>query len=110
MKRNLVGKILGKIKVFVQDFVPIKTALPFVFKEYTARLDKAKAASNILFISWHFMLLPRTSCFEERVPSEHNTEAASVKIYYPVIFQREQTGSLIYTSRRVSPSKGKQVK
>ena len=27
MKRNLVGKILGKIKIFVQDFVPIRTAL-----------------------------------------------------------------------------------
>ena len=26
MKQNLVGKILGKIKIFVQDFVPIKTA------------------------------------------------------------------------------------
>ena len=25
MKRNLVGKILGKIKIFVQDFVPIRT-------------------------------------------------------------------------------------
>ena len=27
MKRNLVGKSLGKIKIFVQDFVPIRTAL-----------------------------------------------------------------------------------
>ena len=27
MKRNLVGKTLGKIKIFVQDFVPIRTAL-----------------------------------------------------------------------------------
>ena len=27
MKRNLVGTILGKIKIFVQDFVPIRTAL-----------------------------------------------------------------------------------
>ena len=27
MKRNLVGKILGKIKIFVQDFVPIRNAL-----------------------------------------------------------------------------------
>ena len=27
MKRNLVGKILGKIKIFDQDFVPIRTAL-----------------------------------------------------------------------------------
>ena len=27
MKRNLVGKILGRIKIFVQDFVPIRTAL-----------------------------------------------------------------------------------
>ena len=27
VKRNLVGKILGKIKIFVQDFVPIRTAL-----------------------------------------------------------------------------------
>ena len=27
MKRSLVGKILGKIKIFVQDFVPIRTAL-----------------------------------------------------------------------------------
>ena len=25
MKQNLVGKILGKIKIFVQDFVTIKT-------------------------------------------------------------------------------------
>ena len=31
MKRNLVGKILGKIKIFVQDFVPIRTALTPVF-------------------------------------------------------------------------------
>ena len=33
MKRNLVGKILGKIKIFVQDLVPIRTALydPRVF-------------------------------------------------------------------------------
>ena len=30
MKRNLVGKILGKIKIFVQDFVPIRTALTVV--------------------------------------------------------------------------------
>ena len=29
MKRNLVGKILGKIKIFVQDFVPIRTALNY---------------------------------------------------------------------------------
>ena len=27
MKRNLVGKILGKIKIFGQEFVPIRTAL-----------------------------------------------------------------------------------
>ena len=27
MKRNLVGKILCKIKIFVQDFIPIRTAL-----------------------------------------------------------------------------------
>ena len=27
MKRNLVGKIFGKTKIFVQDFVPIRTAL-----------------------------------------------------------------------------------
>ena len=27
MKRNLVEKILGKFKFFVQDFVPIRTAL-----------------------------------------------------------------------------------
>ena len=31
MKRNLVGKILGKIKIFVQDFVPIRTALTVRF-------------------------------------------------------------------------------
>ena len=31
MKRNLVGKILGKIKIFVQDFVPIRTALTPAF-------------------------------------------------------------------------------
>ena len=31
MKRNLVGKILGKIKIFVQDFVPIRTALNGLF-------------------------------------------------------------------------------
>ena len=34
MKRNLVGKILGKIKIFVQDFVPIRTALIAVFSWY----------------------------------------------------------------------------
>ena len=27
MKRNLVGKFLRKIKIFVQDFVPIRTAM-----------------------------------------------------------------------------------
>ena len=27
MKRNLVGKILGKIKIFVQDFVPLNLDL-----------------------------------------------------------------------------------
>ena len=27
VKRNLVRKILGKIKIFVQDFVPIRTAM-----------------------------------------------------------------------------------
>ena len=27
MKQNLVGKVLGKIKIFLQDFVPIRTAL-----------------------------------------------------------------------------------
>ena len=27
MKQNLVVKILGKIKIFVQDFVPIKTGV-----------------------------------------------------------------------------------
>ena len=32
MKRNLVGKILGKIKIFVQDFVPIRTALRALFR------------------------------------------------------------------------------
>ena len=39
MKRNLVGKILGKIKIFVQDFVPIRTALTnaFYFSEKSVR-------------------------------------------------------------------------
>ena len=35
MKRNLVGKILGKIKIFVQDFVPIRTALSDINGKYS---------------------------------------------------------------------------
>ena len=32
MKRNLVGKILGKIKVFVQDYVPIRSeSLKYIY-------------------------------------------------------------------------------
>ena len=38
MKRNLVGKILGKIKIFVQDFVPIRTALIEPKNKGTARV------------------------------------------------------------------------
>ena len=34
MKRNLVGKILGKIKIFVQDFVPIRTALSTSYENF----------------------------------------------------------------------------
>ena len=39
MKRNLVGKIFGKIKIFVQDFVPIRTALMVHFKNYYSALQ-----------------------------------------------------------------------
>ena len=35
MKRNLVGKTLGKIKIFVQDFVPIRTVLMVEFLLFT---------------------------------------------------------------------------
>ena len=37
MKQNLVGEILGKIKIFVQDFVPIiRTALE-LFNDWGGR-------------------------------------------------------------------------
>ena len=37
MKHNLVGKILGKIKIFGQDFVPIKTGIKTVTKSSMAK-------------------------------------------------------------------------
>ena len=51
MKRNLVGKILGKIKIFVQDFVPIRTALrtALIVPDYSNMViekDKVKVLNN----------------------------------------------------------------
>ena len=44
MKRNLVGKILGKIKIFGQDFVPIRTALK--------KNQNAPRPSDVVVLSW----------------------------------------------------------
>ena len=43
MKRNLVGKILGKIKIFVQDFVPIRTALT---RKFSGKISSPKISSG----------------------------------------------------------------
>ena len=59
MKRNLVGKILGKIKIFVQDFVPIRTAL-YGNKILYKNLDLTQDIPNK--ISFHFLwvkMLPK---------------------------------------------------
>ena len=58
MKRNLVGKILGKIKIFVQDFVPIRTA--YGNKILYKNLDLTQDFPNK--ISFHFLwvkMLPK---------------------------------------------------
>ena len=59
MKRNLVGKILGKIKIFVQDFVPIRTALRLVLF-FCQQLDFLTKSLPRLFLrvpsSLHFLL------------------------------------------------------
>ena len=47
MKRNLVGKILGKIKIFVQDFVPIRTAL--MGEKMSKRLGGIKGCKYIYY-------------------------------------------------------------
>ena len=48
MKRNLVGKILGKIKIFVQDFVPIRTALTGGCSEGLGIIDATPASGKVL--------------------------------------------------------------
>ena len=49
MKRNLVGKILGKIKIFVQDFVPIRTALrPFLTRKFFQEILGLERSKNFL--------------------------------------------------------------
>ena len=55
MKRNLVGKILGKIKIFVQDFVPIRTALRG--GEMSKRLGGIKGC-KYKTSSWHLNRFP----------------------------------------------------
>ena len=37
MKQNLVGKFLGKINIFVQDFVAIKTGIIIIINDTLAR-------------------------------------------------------------------------
>ena len=45
MKQNLFGKILGKIKIFVQDFVAIKTGV-----RANIKMIKLKNWANITVI------------------------------------------------------------
>ena len=57
MKQNLVGKILGKIKIFVQDFVTIVTGIMGT-KSCTKSPKDFQMAGNVL--SWQ-NLSPRFS-------------------------------------------------
>ena len=55
MKRNLVGKILGKIKIFVQDFVPIRTAL---MGEKMSKRSGGIKRLQIQNLLWHLNRFP----------------------------------------------------
>ena len=74
MKQNFVGKILGKIKIFVQDFVPIRTALrrsifpeifgragSKIFLENTCLVHDLKISNRLLqsklFLKTRFLVL-----------------------------------------------------
>ena len=50
MKRNLVGKILGKIKIFVQDFVPIRTALMLSEKAFSNKTFSNKFSGSPILL------------------------------------------------------------
>ena len=54
LKQNLVGKILGKIKIFVQDFVPIKTGLRRIFHG-NEKLERKWPKSVFLFCSFNLV-------------------------------------------------------
>ena len=56
MKRNLVGKILGKIKIFVQDFVPIRTALMGLKSAHSQEYDfqESGEVDKFLKMGTHF--------------------------------------------------------
>ena len=47
MKRNLVGKTLGKIKIFVQDFVPIRTALILRKYIFFVLIEKSRSKNAV---------------------------------------------------------------
>ena len=90
MKRNLVGKILGKIKIFVQDFVPIITALAiFDGKIFPQNLvKKLRFLYKILFKnqegrdSLYFQVFPRHFFFMRGHSlvelTEHDDSAADI--------------------------------
>ena len=47
MKQNLVGKIFGKIKIFVQDLVPIRTALVLFWQNLSPRFSNGGCHENL---------------------------------------------------------------
>ena len=76
MKRNLVGKILGKIKIFVQDFVPIRTALSSVTKSSTARFSHENLVKKIKIFVQDFVPI-RTALTVHKTPELTKLQAVS---------------------------------
>ena len=75
MKRNLVGKILGKVKIFVQDFVPIRTALRSVTKSSTSRFSHENLVEKFKIFVQDFVpirtALSDTHCVTKRDKKNH---------------------------------------
>ena len=60
MKQNLVGKILGKIKIFGQDFVTIKTGVRPLKKISLVFCHRHKKYLQDDFTAYHQKVLPAT--------------------------------------------------
>ena len=84
MKRNLVGKILGKIKIFVQDFVPVRTALTvtvigsLIFSWY--QLPLYRDITEIAIFAWYLFGWERDNVFQFEWGRNNAIYLATVKM------------------------------